>query len=129
MISDNHCEKISLIFAQLSTPVLLGFPWLYLHNPHVDWQKQRILNWSVHCHANCLHAAPFAAAMVDTPVPDPPDLSLVPKQYHDLGEVFSKNRALSLPPHRPYDCSIDLLPAVALPSRSLYTLRERQWRV
>lgn len=64
----------------------------------------------------------FAAATADTPVQDPPDLSLVPEQYHDLGEVFSKDRALSLPPHRPYDCSIDLLPGAALPTSSLYSL-------
>lgn len=59
--SGNHREEISfLVFAQLSTPVLLGFTWLYLHNPHTDWQKQRILSWSVHCHGNCLRSAPFS---------------------------------------------------------------------
>ncbi|KAI3356913.1 hypothetical protein L3Q82_003563 [Scortum barcoo] len=30
--------------------------------------------------------------------------------YHDLAPVFSKAKATSLPPHRPYDCPIDLLP-------------------
>ncbi|KAG1927325.1 retrotransposable element [Pimephales promelas] len=39
------------------------------------------------------------------------DLSNVPAEYLDLKEVFSKSRAASLPPHRPYDCAIDLLPA------------------
>ena len=33
----------------------------------------------------------------------PPDLTLVPPEYHDLAQVFSKDQALSLPPHRPYD--------------------------
>ncbi|KAG1967775.1 retrotransposable element [Pimephales promelas] len=41
------------------------------------------------------------------------DLSNVPAEYLDLKEVFSKSRAASLPPHRPYDCAIDLLPAGA----------------
>ncbi|KAG1956955.1 retrotransposable element [Pimephales promelas] len=40
------------------------------------------------------------------------DLPNVPAEYLDLKEVFSKSRAASLPPHRPYDCAIDLLPAV-----------------
>ena len=48
---------------------------------------------------------------------NPPDLSLVPPIYHDLGEVFSKCRALTLPPYRPYDCAIDLLPGAPLPER------------
>ena len=34
---------------------------------------------------------------------EPPDLSLVPEVYHDLSEVFSKDKALSLPPHQTYD--------------------------
>ncbi|KAL0166247.1 hypothetical protein M9458_038091, partial [Cirrhinus mrigala] len=39
------------------------------------------------------------------------DVSNVPVEYLDLKEVFSKSRAASLPPHRPYDCAIELLPA------------------
>nr|CBN81752.1 Pol polyprotein [Dicentrarchus labrax] len=43
-------------------------------------------------------------------------------QYHDLGEVFSKHRAVTLPPHRPYDCAIELLPGSTLPTSRLYNL-------
>ncbi|KAK7879248.1 hypothetical protein WMY93_033967 [Mugilogobius chulae] len=57
------------------------------------------------------------------PMPlSPPDLSTVPSEYHDLGEVFNKSKALSLPPHRPYDCAIDLLPGAPLPTSRLYKL-------
>ncbi|KAI2643080.1 Retrotransposon-derived protein PEG10 [Labeo rohita] len=42
------------------------------------------------------------------------DLSNVPCEYLDLKGVFSKSRAASLPPHRPYDCAIDLLPAAKI---------------
>ncbi|KAI3371920.1 hypothetical protein L3Q82_006793 [Scortum barcoo] len=50
------------------------------------------------------------------------DLSGVPPAYHDLQEVFNKDKALSLPPHRPYDCAIELLPDAPLPSSRLYNL-------
>ena len=50
------------------------------------------------------------------------DVSSVPSAYHHLREVFSKDCALSLPPHRPYDCGIDLLPNVPYPSSKLYNL-------
>ena len=36
--------------------------------------------------------------------------------------MFSVDRALSLPPHRPYDCAIDLVPEAVLPSSRLYNL-------
>lgn len=50
------------------------------------------------------------------------DLSAVPKEYQELGEAFSKDWALSLPPYHPYDCCIELLPGALLPSSHLYNL-------
>ncbi len=50
------------------------------------------------------------------------DLSNVPTEYLDLKEVFSKSRAASLPPHRPYDCAIELLPGTSPPKGKLYSL-------
>lgn len=55
---------------------------------------------------------------------EPPDLTSVPPVYHDLSEVFRKERAASLPPHRPYDCAIDLLPGAKLPTSRLYSLSQ-----
>lgn len=51
-----------------------------------------------------------------------PDLSAVPAEYLDLKSVFSKSRATTLPPHRPYDCAIDLLPRTSPPKGRLYSL-------
>lgn len=48
------------------------------------------------------------------------DVSNVSSDYHDLPEVFIKEKAFSLLPHRPYDCVIDLLPGALLPSSQLY---------
>ncbi len=49
-------------------------------------------------------------------------LSNVPAEYWGLREVFSKSRAASLPPHRPYDCAIDLLPGKSPPKGKLCSL-------
>ncbi|KAK2891507.1 hypothetical protein Q8A73_017172 [Channa argus] len=57
-----------------------------------------------------------------TSSPAPPDLSTVPAEYHDLGAVFSKAKAQSLPPHPPYDCAIELLPGAQPPKGHLYPL-------
>ena len=48
--------------------------------------------------------------------------SVVPWVYHELGAVFVKQRTLPLPPHRPYDCTIDLLPCAPLPRSRLFNL-------
>ncbi len=53
---------------------------------------------------------------------EPVDLANVPEAYHDLRAVFSKSRASSLPPHRSYDCAIELLPGTYPPKGCLYSL-------
>ena len=53
------------------------------------------------------------------PDEDPDDIAdilrIVPSQYHDLLDVFSKAKAETLPIHRPYDHTIDLLEETDLP--------------
>uniref|UniRef100_A0A3B4X4G4 Ty3 transposon capsid-like protein domain-containing protein n=1 Tax=Seriola lalandi dorsalis TaxID=1841481 RepID=A0A3B4X4G4_SERLL len=100
---DNHTESISFhVFPAMS---------------HLG----QVLSWGQVCYQSCFIPQP-ALAHQD------PDLSWVPACYHDLASVFSKANAKSLPPHRPYDCCIDLLPR-ATPSRGrLFSLSspERQ---
>ncbi|XP_064820987.1 uncharacterized protein LOC135538716 [Oncorhynchus masou masou] len=47
---------------------------------------------------------------------------VVPMMTWRLGEVFSKQKAQSLPPHRPYDCTIKLFPGAAFPKGRLYSI-------
>lgn len=77
---------------------------------------------------NCLRSAPpLTSAVEPPPALEPPDLSSVPPVYHELAEVFCKDRARSLPPHRPYDCEIDLLPGAPLPTSRLYSISQPEW--
>ena len=123
LVSGNHHESISLlVISSPLSPVILGYPWLKIHNPQIDWATGRVISWSTHCLSHCLRSAQSPRASELSSTSAPPDLSSVPKEYHDLGVVFSKSHALSLPPHRPYDCAIDLLPGSPLPSSHLFNL-------
>lgn len=75
------------------------------------------------CHEHCLRSAvpKLAQTALAGPV-QTPDLSEVPAEYHDLAKVFSKDLALSLPPHLLYDCGINLLPGAPLPTSRLYSI-------
>lgn len=60
---------------------------------------------------------------------DPPDYvneprKIVPAQYHDFLEAFSKKKADSLPPHRSYDLSIPLEEGKSPPFGPLYSLSQ-----
>uniref|UniRef100_A0A3B3HJB6 Gypsy retrotransposon integrase-like protein 1 n=1 Tax=Oryzias latipes TaxID=8090 RepID=A0A3B3HJB6_ORYLA len=121
--SGNHREYHHFFITQCpQTPLILGFSWLQKHNPSLDWGSSRVTNWSTFCMANCLQSA-----VPHTKLPDPGsskeiDLSNVPTCYHDLRSVFCKSRASALPPHRPYDCTIELLNGAPLPKSKLYNL-------
>ncbi len=122
-VSGNHQETISFyIFQSPFTPIVLGHPWLTQHNPLINWDKGIILSWKLACHINCLVSAVPAVSSVSVFQDEPGDLSGVPEEYLDLRAVFSRSRATSLPPHRPYDCSIDLLPGTIPPHGKLYSL-------
>ncbi|KAL0150990.1 hypothetical protein M9458_053717 [Cirrhinus mrigala] len=48
--------------------------------------------------------------------------TFIPKEYRAFQDVFSKKAATQLPPHRPWDCAIDLLPGATLPKARIYPL-------
>lgn len=123
LVSGNHREMITFfVFPSPQSPVVLGYPWLNCHNPHLDWRSSRVESWSKHCLSSCLQSALPPAVSHPEDEPSPVDLANVPSEYHNLHMVFSKSRALSLPPHRPYDCPIDLLPGAPLPTSRLYSI-------
>ena len=51
---------------------------------------------------------------------EPTDMSSIPEEYHEFADVFSKGKADSLPPHRPYDLKIDI--DGAPPPNRMYSL-------
>ncbi len=123
VVSGNHHEVIELyLLDSPGAPVVLGHPWLVQHNPHVDWSGNSVLSWSQSCLASCLGAALSPGSLSSVFQVETADLSGVPTEYHDLCRVFSRSRATSLPPHRPYDCAIDLLPGTSPPKGRLYSL-------
>jgi len=51
-----------------------------------------------------------------------PDLSNIPPEYHEFAELFSKREAEKLPPHRPYDHEIPLVPGAKPPFGTIYSM-------
>uniref|UniRef100_A0A3B3HJF8 Gypsy retrotransposon integrase-like protein 1 n=1 Tax=Oryzias latipes TaxID=8090 RepID=A0A3B3HJF8_ORYLA len=121
--SGNHREFIQFFVTRTpQTPVVLGFAWLKLHNPHLDWCRFTIRGWSDFCMGHCLQSALSSVSTPSSSEPEIIDLSNIPDLYHDLKPVFSKSKASSLPPHRPYDCAINLLEGATLPKGRLFNL-------
>ena len=126
LLIGNHHEHIQFhLFTSTSHSLILGQPWVFLHNPHIDWKGGQIREWGEECTERCLAEQVAEINLFSTnPVTDPeyPDLTSVPSCYHHLKEVFNKAKALSLPPHRPYDCAIDLIPGSTIPKGRPYSI-------
>jgi len=57
-----------------------------------------------------------------TTVSEKIDLSAIPEEYHEYADVFSKSKAETLAPHRPYDLRIDLEKDSHPPVGTIYSL-------
>jgi len=53
-------------------------------------------------------------------------MSSVPEEYHEYADVFSKDRADTLPDHRPYDLKIDLEDGAEPPLGRMYSLSQTE---
>ena len=54
---------------------------------------------------------------------------MVPEQYRDFADVFSEGAARTLPLHRPYDHTIDILEGETPPHAKIYNMSEVELRV
>ena len=120
-ISGYHQKEISLLI--IDTPhslVVLGHPWMAKHQPQVDWARHEILEWDSSCSSRCLREA--HPPVVTPQREESQNLAKVPREYHELGEVFCKSWATTLPPHRPYDCGIELQPGAVPPRGRIFSL-------
>ncbi|KAK3544319.1 hypothetical protein QTP86_009094 [Hemibagrus guttatus] len=97
-----HVEETTLLVLEESTAdIILGRPWLEQHNP--------ILSWST-----------GEATSIESPSVHQP--LQIPACYAPFSDVFCPKRASKLPPHRPWDCAIDLLPGEPVPRGRIYPL-------
>ncbi|KAL0167476.1 hypothetical protein M9458_035698, partial [Cirrhinus mrigala] len=124
-----HTEELRFLVLEGSTvSVILGRPWLQLHHPELSWDPCDIVRWGKHCHTNCLvnlptsTVAPVFLSSTRIESPEPAFTPEIPAEYMSFQDVFSKQAATQLPPHRPWDCAIDLLPGAQLPKKLVYPL-------
>lgn len=123
MIIDNYQEETSFHVVGIpDLPLILCNTWFNQHNPNIRLCSGTILGWCTTCLTSCFRFTPVSPSNIAEEDPDFPDLSKVPSVYLDLKEVFNKSWATSLPPHCPYDYTIDLLPGTMSPRGRLHSL-------
>lgn len=75
-VSGNHMEHISFyVFPTTNSALILGFEWLQLHNPTINWTNRHIDSWSVNCHSRLRSAVPPGFQLPELCEVEPLDLS------------------------------------------------------
>ncbi|KAK3511404.1 hypothetical protein QTP70_007228 [Hemibagrus guttatus] len=102
-------------------------PW---PNQRPTLARRRIATGSS-CFPDCFPDLPVPHSLLLTPLPvqatsiESPSVNQpleIPTCYAPFSDVFCPKRASKLPPHRPWDCAIDLLPGEPVPRGRIYPL-------
>ncbi|KAK3531146.1 hypothetical protein QTP70_013246 [Hemibagrus guttatus] len=127
-----HVEEITLlVLAKSSADVILECPWLEQHNPILSWKTGKVLKWGDTCFPGCFPDLPIPQSPIPTPLHvqatsiESPFVNRpleIPTYYAPFSDVFCPKRASKLPPHRPWDCAIDLLTGEPVPRGRIYPL-------
>lgn len=147
-----HCMEMNLFVWETDFlprwPLILGLDWLRLACPTIDWGSLGFA-FDQGCSGVCGAAPPSvdAASLAGAPVLsaerndawiDDLDEGLsdgaaataldggvsgsLPEHLHDFADVFDPKAASTLPPHRDFDCPIDLVGNAGLPFQPIYPL-------
>uniref|UniRef100_A0A803JPC4 ribonuclease H n=1 Tax=Xenopus tropicalis TaxID=8364 RepID=A0A803JPC4_XENTR len=120
-LNKKHIETLCFdVVASPLFPVILGLPWLRAHNPSIDWSSGKMTFCSNYCSQNCGEKSSLHfCSLVDKS-------DALPEPYREFEDVFDKKGADVLPPHREYDCPIELHPGAQIPFGRIYPLAESE---
>ncbi|KAK3539560.1 hypothetical protein QTP70_010231, partial [Hemibagrus guttatus] len=124
-----YTEEIHLLVLEDSTAdVILGRPWLEQHKPIISWRTGEILRWGKQCFNDCFPVPRLPSSeeiqVYATSVESPLEKRStdIPACYSHFSDVFCPKEASKLPPHRPWDCTIDLIHGEPVPGGKIYSL-------
>ncbi|KAI4902633.1 hypothetical protein NFI96_002208 [Prochilodus magdalenae] len=126
-VSALHSEELRFFVLDSSEyAIILGLPWLKTHDPLISWSDREILSWSSYCFQHCLALSSLPVNSTTIESPEVKNPLCIPPEYSDLAEVFKKVNATKLPPHREYDCAIELINDQIPPKSRVYPLTQAE---
>ncbi|QRV96463.1 Retrotransposable element Tf2 protein [Ceratobasidium sp. AG-Ba] len=121
-----HSEILSAYVVNTGhNDMVLGMSWLKCHNPAIEWKKGWVTFNSKYCKDNCLHHAPQVLAG-KTPDLELKAVGILPDIYQMYADVFTEGEMTELPPHRPFDISIDLKPGAVPRHGPIYSVSVKE---
>ncbi|THV06360.1 hypothetical protein K435DRAFT_587280, partial [Dendrothele bispora CBS 962.96] len=144
----SHQEDLLITKLHPAARIVLGLTWLQKYNPSINWTKltfafegsaqlSAALIQNLDIHNSMKPPAPTIEEIIEPRLINKPTLGLddpllmredeiVPEEYHQWKKVFSLAEAKTMPPHRPYDMTIDTINQELPPLGKLYNMSERE---
>lgn len=136
-----HTEDIQFdVVAMGAHSVILGMPWLRLHNPQIDWKRERIVMSQCRCTSN--RTAPrgedpppsyqelCATSDKQEDLAQASVLTQIPAAYKEYEALFREGpRTEALPRHQPWDHEIPIEPGKEPTFGPIYQLSEKELKV
>ncbi|QRV81783.1 Transposon Ty3-G Gag-Pol polyprotein [Ceratobasidium sp. AG-Ba] len=121
-----HLEILSAYVVNTGhNDMVLGMSWLKCHDPTIVWKKGWVTFNSEYCRNNCLQHAPQVLAG-KTPDLELKAAGILPELYKLFADVFTEGEIMELPPHRPFDISIDLKPGATPRHGPIYSVSVKE---
>ena len=98
--------------------IVLGMPWLTNNNPHIDWVKKTTSFNNKHIRKTSLSTELAIAAQKNDVI--------LPPQYVDYANIFSKQTFDTLPPQRDFDHTIKLKESFVPKVAKIYLLNPQE---
>ncbi|KAH9262627.1 hypothetical protein BASA82_000340 [Batrachochytrium salamandrivorans] len=143
-----HVETATFYVTDLCHRVILGYSWLERHNPRINWVSRMVEFDSPYCLENCSDGSSRIQGPIDCSLSDSislesmqadvypfvevspvSDVSVPPDILSSFSSLFSEDQAETLPPHRDFDCSIDLKPGSEPFHGKIYQLTREEDKV
>ena len=97
MSKDAHSETITLDVVPLGRhAIILGMPWLRVHNPSMDWETLKVTFNSKYCNRGCIGVTQEEAEELEDmelAVVSEREKGLIPEEYHERLGAFDIEKA------------------------------------
>ncbi|KAH9255962.1 hypothetical protein BASA81_005999 [Batrachochytrium salamandrivorans] len=124
----SHVETALFYVTNLCHGIILGYSWLERHNPRVNWVSRLVDFDSPYCMENCCVGSSRIQGLGKPPDTNkcfpPTVVSDTSKSLAQLNPI--SDLAETLPPHRDFDCSIELIPGSVPAYGKIYHLTREE---
>jgi len=123
MRKGTHREEVTFDVVPIGKhAIIIGMPWLKIHNLHLDWATRKVAFSSDYCKENCIGFTDGdleELEIMEISAVSQEEKATIPEEYHDLLDVFDIAKARQMPQsHGQYDFKIDFMPGSEWPKPS-----------